>query len=165
MSFARSFSCQQLLNDEEDTNQKDQTGGGSNLSYYLLLYLYFKNCVKVGRWEREERGDDRSLWWCWSYSDEDPHSDGRTLNVCTCCILIHTLPWYRRSWGLEKGQSFPDFSGSATSIWVVFVVHVNMFTVTGHSPLISIGLFLLFYLFKSFISSKHVLLLYLNYFN
>lgn len=42
------------LNENEDINQKHQTGGESNLSCYLLLYLYFQNCVKVGRWEREE---------------------------------------------------------------------------------------------------------------
>lgn len=149
ISFVRSFSCQQLkqtvlgktkgLSENEDTNQNHQTGGESKLSCYLLLYLYFQNCVKVGKWEREERADDcrASLITCLSYSEEDPYSNGRTLNVCACRILFHILLWLRRWWGWQ-GQNFPDFSGGITSICVVFVVHGNMFTVTGHSPLINI---------------------------
>lgn len=36
----------QTLNGNEETKQKHQMGGESNLSCYLLLYLYFKECGK-----------------------------------------------------------------------------------------------------------------------
>lgn len=136
-----------------------QVGSQTFLAIYFCIYIL----RIVSKWEdeKEKRADD-----CWASlitcPDEDPYSDGRTLNVCTCCILNHMLLWHQRSWGLARAE-FPRLLWKHYIHLGVFVVHVNMFTVAGHSPLINIELFFLLYLLKSFNSSKHVLLLYFNF--
>lgn len=114
----------------------------------------------MSKWEDEkERAGDcwASLITCSSYSDEDPYSDGRTLNACTCCVSVYVLLWRHRSWGF-LGPSFSDFSGSITFIWVVFVVHVNVFTVTD------IPQTLILSYFSFFICLNHLVLPSLYYY-
>lgn len=148
------------LNENEDTNKKHQTGGESNLSCYLFLYLYFKNCVKVGRWEREESR--------WLLSQSDHMFGWRSVFRWKDSECVHMLHLKSHAPLTSKVMRLGQGRVSQTSLEAlhplgVFVVHVNMFTVAGHSPLINIELFFLLYLLKSFNSSKHVLLLYFNF--
>lgn len=121
--------------------------GSQTFFCYLLLYLYFGN--HVNQWDDEnEKREQKTAEPVWSHA---PHIQMKVRIQMEDSDRGHVLrlnshaPPTSKVRRLGRGR-FPDFPGSITSIWVVFVVHVNMFTVTELSLLINIEGFFFFFM-------------------
>lgn len=140
MSFVRSFSCQQLqkrswgrrnalMRKKIQTKNVRQVGSQTFPVIYCSIYIL----RIVSKWE-----DEKEKWEEMTARRDEAGHIQMKINIhmeglwtCARAASSHA-PLIWKVMRLGKGQSFPDFSGSVTSIWVVFVVHVNTFTITTH---------------------------------
>lgn len=115
-----------------------QVGSQSFLVIYCCIYIF----RIVSKWENEkEKREQMTAEPVWSHACHIQikiHIQTEGLWTCARAASYFTYSSDFKGDEAWQGQNFPDFSGSITSICVVFVVHGNTFTVTGHSPLINI---------------------------